>query len=275
MGRCHSLLFGVPVLALFLAGCGDGGQTSAPTSEPSSTKGSGSVQTQNDGVTLSSSTPQRVTGSYADHAGNTLTFDLAKVNDDVFVDLTGNAGRPILRIETNGDEYDFTYMGGGLTMRTTKQFVAEVRAQTQTQPDSLSTSGFAFSGDMHVLDDMINLPEMKELPVLSRALGVRGLTGSDYPAVLALHKTAQQAAQSLSVNVAKLDTPQSLNGYCQAYPNQSNDCYGMCGPDCSCWSWVCGDCCYHYGCAVHDSWCREGEWWYCYNITAVIALFGC
>jgi hypothetical protein len=49
----------------------------------------------------------------------------------------------------------------------------------------------------------------------------------------------------------------------------------MCGPDCSCWSWVCGDCCYHYGCAVHDDWCRDGEWYYCYDITAVIALFGC
>jgi hypothetical protein len=49
----------------------------------------------------------------------------------------------------------------------------------------------------------------------------------------------------------------------------------MCGPGCSCWSWVCGDCCYHYGCARHDSWCRNGQWYYCYNITAVIALFGC
>ena len=41
------------------------------------------------------------------------------------------------------------------------------------------------------------------------------------------------------------------------------------------WSWVCGDCCYHGGCAQHDSWCRQGQWYYCYNITAVIALFGC
>ena len=55
----------------------------------------------------------------------------------------------------------------------------------------------------------------------------------------------------------------------------SNECYGMCGPGCTCWSWVCGDCCYHYGCARHDSWCRQGQWYYCYNITAVIALFGC
>jgi hypothetical protein len=26
----------------------------------------------------------------------------------------------------------------------------------------------------------------------------------------------------------------------------------MCGAGCSCWSWVCGDCCYHDFCAVHD-----------------------
>jgi hypothetical protein len=49
----------------------------------------------------------------------------------------------------------------------------------------------------------------------------------------------------------------------------------MCGNGCSCWSWVCGDCCYHGGCARHDDWCRQGQWYYCYNITAVIALFGC
>jgi hypothetical protein len=122
---------------------------------------------------------------------------------------------------------------------------------------------------------MLQLPEVAQLPTLSRALGVRGITGSQFPASLALHKAARQSADALGINVEKLDTAQSLEGYCTSYPNQGDSCYGMCGPGCSCWSWVCGDCCYHYGCAVHDSWCREGKWYYCYNITAVIALFGC
>jgi hypothetical protein len=259
-------------LALAMVACGNSGPSSEPTG--STTSGPG-VNTLNDGITLSTSTPQRIAGMYTDGAGDTLKFDLAKVNDDVYVDLTGNGGRPILHIETNADDYNFTYMSGGLTLHTTKQFVAQVHAETQTTPSSVSTSGFAWSGDMHVLDDMLALPEIKQLPTLSRALGARGITGMDYPAVLALHKVAQQAATAFSVNVPQLNISQPQKAYCDAYPNTSNNCYGMCGPGCSCWSWVCGDCCYHWGCAVHDDWCRDGEWWFCYDITAVIAIFGC
>ena len=71
------------------------------------------------------------------------------------------------------------------------------------------------------------------------------------------------------------ESARNASTYCEAYPNSGDQCYGMCGYGCDCWSWVCGDCCYHYGCAVHDSWCRQGKWYYCYNISAVIALFGC
>jgi hypothetical protein len=45
---------------------------------------------------------------------------------------------------------------------------------------------------------------------------------------------------------------------CEAYPNRENDCFGMCGPGCStCWTWVCGDCCYHDFCADHDALLRQ------------------
>lgn len=41
---------------------------------------------------------------------------------------------------------------------------------------------------------------------------------------------------------------------CEAYPNRDQDCFGMCGPDCThpCWDGICGDCCYHEFCADHD-----------------------
>jgi hypothetical protein len=229
----------------------------------------------NDGIALTTATPERITGVYKDTAGDTITFDLAKVGDDLYADVTGNAGRPILHIDTSDTAYDFSYMGGALTLHTTKEFVAQARAQAQVNPEGTSTSGFVFSGDMSTLGKMMNLPEVRQFATLSRALGARGYTGNDFPAVLVLHKVAQQSAQALSVNVPKLDTPESESAYCQAYPNQNNDCFGMCGPGCDCWSWVCGDCCYHSGCAQHDTWCRDGEWWWCDNITAVVALFGC
>lgn len=57
-----------------------------------------------------------------------------------------------------------------------------------------------------------------------------------------------------------------------------NRCYGMCGSDCSCWTWVCGDCNYHSGCAAHDDWCRSCSVWapwncgLCYSPTALVGL---
>ena len=51
-------------------------------------------------------------------------------------------------------------------------------------------------------------------------------------------------------------------------PSSSNNCLGMCGYGCSCWSWVCGDCCVHQGCLDHDNCCRtHGFWsWACWSL---------
>jgi hypothetical protein len=214
-------------------------------------------------------------GTFHDDKGNLVQFDTAKVGDDVFIDLKGNGGLPILHLETTADAYVFSYMGGKLKMTASKAVVAQARAQAQQQPDAVSTDGFQWDGDMNALDEMMQRPEVAALPYLSRALGADGYTGMDFPASLALHKVARQSAEGLGIQVQPIEVNAGTNGYCDAYPNQGDACYGMCGSGCSCWSWVCGDCCYHYGCAVHDSWCRNGEWYYCYNVTAVIALFGC
>ena len=36
----------------------------------------------------------------------------------------------------------------------------------------------------------------------------------------------------------------------------ADKCFGLCGLDCDCWYYVCGDCCIHTGCMVHDTYCR-------------------
>ena len=41
---------------------------------------------------------------------------------------------------------------------------------------------------------------------------------------------------------------------------RNDECTGMCGPSCSCWSWVCGDCCFHQGCLEHDICCEKDSW---------------
>lgn len=268
--------FIVPALAVVLVACGEAGPQSEPQTGGASPTPAMVAPPIADGITLTTATKERLTGVYVNESGAvTIKFDLAKVGEDIYADVTGNGDRKIIHVETVGDDYTFSYMGGGLTLHTTKSFIAKARENAKANPDQVSTDSFAFVGDTHLLDDMLKLPEVAELPTLSRALGVRGFTGSDYPASLVLHKMGRQSADALGIQLKPLATQAQPNGYCQSYPNSGDSCYGMCGPGCSCWSWVCGDCCYHYGCAVHDSWCRQGQWWYCYNITAVIALFGC
>ena len=41
---------------------------------------------------------------------------------------------------------------------------------------------------------------------------------------------------------------------CKTCP-RGRGCLGLCGPKCECWSMMCGDCCYHRGCAGQDHCC--------------------
>ena len=36
-----------------------------------------------------------------------------------------------------------------------------------------------------------------------------------------------------------------------------NNCRGLCGKGCTCWRWVCGDCCWYRGCYEHDLCCKK------------------
>jgi len=47
----------------------------------------------------------------------------------------------------------------------------------------------------------------------------------------------------------------SLLGNCEITDKCGNSCFGMCGPGCTCWSWVCGDCSCWLGCYEHDTYC--------------------
>ena len=67
-----------------------------------------------------------------------------------------------------------------------------------------------------------------------------------------------------------------------AYPGDlrcdpNNDgCLGLCGDDCSCWDWVCGDCRWHFGCYQHDWFCLQAEtasWWDWATAPALYAFY--
>jgi hypothetical protein len=219
-------------------------------------------------------TPDRLAGSYVDAAGGGIEFETARSGDNLYMHIATKSGRELIHAETTADSYVFRYLDSRLTLEVSKAWVEQVRLEGEDGPAAADESQMKWTGDMAVLDEMIGVPEVRSLPHLSRALGAAGYTGSKYPAVLPLHKMARQSADALGIQVEPLPAaPGDENSFCSR--PTANECYGMCGPGCSCWSWVCGDCCYHYGCARHDTWCRQGQWYYCYNITAVIALFGC
>ena len=87
-------LLAIPTFAIALIGCGN--TSTGSTGDPT-------AQAPPDGITLTSATHNRLTGAYADAAGNLLRFDTAKVDDNLYFDLTGIGGRQIIHIETVGD----------------------------------------------------------------------------------------------------------------------------------------------------------------------------
>ena len=42
------------------------------------------------------------------------------------------------------------------------------------------------------------------------------------------------------------------------FRRSGNNCFGMCGLQCNCWRFLCGDCCVHRGCREHDACCARG-----------------
>ena len=91
-----------------------------------------------------------------------------------------------------------------------------------------------------------------------------GISGKEEPAILPFYMTAltlsklrnKPSFESTSYSPVTIEG----SGYfdCDLTtcpPCQEDECKGMCGSNCDCWKWVCGDCCYHQGCAEHDVCC--------------------
>jgi hypothetical protein len=124
---------------------------------------------------------------------------------------------------------------------------------------------------------------------LTLALGDFGIVGSNSPCALFLYTTAKSVTRLLLTNTTDEDTTsdqtakEGENGKkydqpeprrrrswwsrkkpdCEEYPNRDKQCLGMCGKQCTCWRYVCNDCCYHQGCYEHDICCIHFWTWDC------------
>lgn len=112
------------------------------------------------------------------------------------------------------------------------------------------------------LQELLHVEEVGLLEETAKAIGQKGLTGKNTPAampffIFALRVTQLSAEGNDNVftrNTTRLRRASCMNT-CPPCPN--DNCFGMCGKGCSCWSWVCGDCCWHVGCYYHDKCCAE------------------
>ena len=61
------------------------------------------------------------------------------------------------------------------------------------------------------------------------------------------------------MNLLDSAPPDMVTGDVNAIPKSGKItiCFGMCGPGCCCWKWVCKDSCAHRFCIDHDACCAE------------------
>ena len=126
------------------------------------------------------------------------------------------------------------------------------------------------------VDNLVAHPSVRLLEPAAKALGEDlGIIGKNEPAVMAFYTTAmtlteeytkeQRAMMSLHrksnpwgiyINRHLVNTQTELECLKTCPPCEDQECFGLCGYGCSCWWWLCGDCCYHEGCRDHDVCCR-------------------
>ncbi|WP_146172486.1 hypothetical protein [Mesorhizobium helmanticense] len=115
-----------------------------------------------------------------------------------------------------------------------------------------------------------------------------GMAPASQPGFLARQKLPPRIRPFVTGKIGDLLAPPNISGFCwnkedganleqlpQCPPDQNqcnvagrdgpagdeeNGCYGRCGPGCTCWSSLCGDCCFNDKCAVHDAITRKCSW---------------
>ena len=129
-----------------------------------------------------------------------------------------------------------------------------------------------------IVDRLAVHPAARLFEPAARALGQDlGIIGKEEPAAMAFYTTAMSLTEAYNkkrramVSRARSSNPwdtytnRRVNAQGK-YPDcdlktcppcEEDLCLGLCGYECYCWKFLCGDCCYHLGCKDHDICCRE------------------
>ena len=243
-------------------------------------KGDGKV------LVVSTLTEDTVEGSFTDLERGLGILFVSKL-DSLFV--TNLEGEPLLLAEeSQGSTLRLVNIGG-------RHFIQQARDRNNPTSNGftdyavpLSKSHLLKGADPRLLNDLITSlttdrdkhtqalqnalrqlllrPEILLIKPAAFALGDEGITGQEYPSVLPFYLAALQLQSFLTENESiwwdhdqvlpdnRLKRASCLS---ECPPCPCDECLGMCGYGCNCWSFLCGDCCYHLGCYEHDLCCRS------------------
>jgi hypothetical protein len=192
-----------------------------------------------------------------DANGSTLVYSELRANN-ALIAVIADTGF----IMSNGDLY---YVPNNL--------LPYIKMLSADPADLLSKGVYNNNAFIRLQSAIEKLHERQESTLLKGAafaLSKEGITGYDNPSVMLFYKFAQQMVRyeqnrKLPVfNATKRAADYVNDGdgddddclqYCPPCPDY--ECLGLCGYGCSCWEFICGDCCYHLGCYDHDVCCRQ------------------
>jgi hypothetical protein len=230
-------------------------------------------------LVMNDSDQEWVSGYYGKD-GLALGFLAESSDSGQRVTVSSATGELLIEVVWVGNSYRTSLLGGAVTTTIDLAVLQQSQSYAQLPPDQVppfsTAGGIVTTGDPAAADQLVARADYAVLPYLSRALGEAGFNGGDYPVTLPLHRMGMQAAVDLQIDPSVESMPRvPPAGMCtDLRPDPNGDeCFGLCGPGCSCWEWVCGDCCCHAGCATHDSTCRNCKWYKPWNCV-LCATFG-
>ena len=121
----------------------------------------------------------------------------------------------------------------------------------------------------HYQQAMSELHYVPDVQLLERALAALGDNSTRLEVLKPFHSLCFNLLKASDVETPlELKAPRdledgSIDGEMQkrgCVKPTENNCRGLCGKGCWCWSWVCGDCCWHRGCYEHDLCCKKNPY---------------
>lgn len=208
---------------------------------------------EGESLELTSREPHHISGTFV-HREVIVRFDSMREENHIELKLSDREKREIYAASSDGKTYSISFYAG---MARATGSVPSPAEERRKHPAALARP--AVAGDESAVRAFGESAEYRTLPFLSRALAVNGIFGTTHAASLYLHGLGLSSAQINKINIGiedRITVQKKKRCQDQSSDPCHNDCFGMCGNGCSCWKWVCGDCCIHVGCLTHDVTCR-------------------